>query len=185
MSDGNNTELKKRVAQAAEIFEKYSLLIHTTIQIYAINQSDTDDIYQDFFLSLIHKPIPPDVSSLPSYIFRAVRNDILDAARQTTAYQYHVLTFAQYSEHPIPLQDPHHILTNEEKKNAILKLIVQKLPPHLAQALLQHYGLGQEICDAARQMNVKKQTFSRYLCVGRKKICQIIDQDFALLPYPF
>ncbi len=185
MSDGNNTELKKRVAQAAEIFEKYSRLIRATIQIYAIDQSDADDIYQDFFLSLIRKPIPPDVNDLPCYIYRAVRNDILDAARQSITYQGRVSTFAQSSQHPILPQDPHHILINEEKKHALLKVIEQQLPPHQAQALIQYYGLGTNTPNAARKMNVKKRTFSRYLCVGRKKIRQIIDQSFEQYPYQF
>ena len=80
---GNNlTEVHTRVGLAAEVFGKYGDEILAVIRFNVDDQSRANDIFQDFFISLIRKPIPPHVKDVKRYIYKAVTNDVIDFSRR-------------------------------------------------------------------------------------------------------
>ncbi len=182
-TSGSGTEaekkLRKQVKPAAEIFKKYGDLIFTIIWFNVGDKSKADDIFQDFFLSIVHKPIPPNIRDVRGYISRAVKNDVYDAARQKRTHRARIQKYAQYSGDGMVERDPQNTLIQTEEIQKIFKLIRKHLPRHEAQALIQRFSHGRDASDAAERMHVNKRTFSRYLCTGLKKIRQIIQESKA------
>ena len=78
---------RKNVGVAAEIVSEYSDFIYMVIYSQVKNKSRVDDIFQDFFISLVSKPIPHNVKNIKSYLYKAVSNDIVDTQRQMERLQ--------------------------------------------------------------------------------------------------
>ena len=80
---------------AANVFDKYGDFVRAVIRHNVGNAAYADDLFQDFFLSLMCKPIPPDVKNIRGYLYRAITNDIRDAARRVKRYQKHMRIYAK------------------------------------------------------------------------------------------
>jgi DNA-directed RNA polymerase specialized sigma24 family protein len=69
---------RNNVGTAAEVIAEYRDFIYMVICSQVNNKACAEDIFQDFFLSLVSKPIPHDVKNIKSYLYRAISNDIVD-----------------------------------------------------------------------------------------------------------
>ncbi len=166
----SNSELQHRVKSAVEVFDRYSDTIRDMIRFQSNDTSHADDIFQDFFLSLVRKPIPPKINNMKRYLSKALRNDIIDAKRRKTNYHERISRYAR-TPRPAPKQKiPPHILIQSEQFKIILALIKKELRPHEANALMYRFIHNLDIADAAEKMNINKRSFSRYLCVALKKM---------------
>jgi hypothetical protein len=81
---GNRTDIHKRVGLAAEVFGKYGDEILETICFNVDDQSMANDIFQDFFISLVRKPIPQNIKDVRGYLYKVVINDVIDFLHQTS-----------------------------------------------------------------------------------------------------
>ena len=81
------TACQNNVGPATEVFTEHRDFIHMVIYSQVKNKSRADDIFQDFFLSLVSKPIPQNVKNIKSYLYRAISNDIVDTQRQVERYR--------------------------------------------------------------------------------------------------
>ncbi len=81
-----NTKTTQNMKLASEIFEEHANLLRAVIAFNVNDKSSIDDIFQDFFLSLVRRPIPRRVQNIKAYLNRAVKNDVLDAAYQRKSY---------------------------------------------------------------------------------------------------
>ncbi|MHC4637361.1 MAG: hypothetical protein ACYTBP_06355, partial [Planctomycetota bacterium] len=52
------------VKYAAEIFDKYGSIIRAVIRANINDKSQQEDIFQDFFISLVHRPIPKYIDNV-------------------------------------------------------------------------------------------------------------------------
>jgi len=68
-------ELEERVKQAEDIFETYGDEIRAMISLNVKEQSMADDVFQDLFLSVVHKPIPPGIDRIEAYLCRIITKD--------------------------------------------------------------------------------------------------------------
>ena len=75
------SEIRRRVRFAAEVFEKHGDQIRAIIHSNVKDKSKEDDIFQEFFVSIVRKPIPSRIQDFYSYIFRAITNDVIDLTR--------------------------------------------------------------------------------------------------------
>jgi len=169
-----NAEIQTRVKLATEIFAEQGDEIRAIIWFNLNDKSQADDIFQGAFLSLVHKPIPEGIQNLKGYLYRAITNDIIDAARRTKSYRARIHRYAEYRKYSIIYEDPQNIVIQAEERQKTIQLIERQLPPREAEAVIKRYGRDISISDAAREMHVNKRTFSRYLCLGLKKIRQFV-----------
>ena len=168
----NGSKFRNNVGLAAEIFAEYGDFIHMVIFSQVKNKARIDDIFQDFFLSLVRKPIPQDVKNIKGYLYRAITNDIIDATRRVNKYSYHMHKYHEYPNHSINKRTPENAFIKVEETNKMFELIKGRLTNSQYQAMALRYGTHHSIKEVAEKMNVKSTSVSRYISIGLKKIRQ-------------
>jgi RNA polymerase sigma factor (sigma-70 family) len=164
------------VEMAANIYAKYGDYIYSIIYANIGADLEADDVYQDFFLSLVHRPIPNNIDNIKSYIYRAVVNDILDMVRKNKSYKLRINKHAQLKKIEIGPKDLiHTVIKNEEVVN-MLKIIDECLPKHEGQAVIQRYYNEKNMQAVAEELGINKRSLSRYLCTGVKKLKKLVNQ---------
>ena len=166
----------KKVRLAAEIFDRYGDEIRAIIHFNLKDKSKADDIFQDFFVSIVRKPIPQDIQDIKAYLYRAVTNDVIDVSRQKKCHQEHIKRYAECCKHFIITEDPQTIAIQMEDTKKMFQLIESRLPKREAQVVLQRYGQGFSTTDTAEKMNVNKRNISRYLSIALKKMRKFVPQ---------
>ena len=172
-----NAEVRRKVQLAAEIFDEYGDDILAKIRFHLNDKSNAEDILHDFFLSLVSKPIPPNIQNIRGYLYRAVTNDIFDAVRRAKSYVTLIRKYAQCRKHSVTHENPQSIALRAEKMQKVFQLIETELPPHEAKAIAHRYIHNRNTSEAAKKMQVNERTFSRYLCTGQKKIRQYLHEN--------
>jgi len=165
---------EKNVLTASEIFVEYGNFIRTVIRYHVNNEHQVDDLFQDFFLSLVYRPIPDRVDNIKSYIYRAVTNDIIDSIRRVEKYQKHTCKYRSQSKKSINKNSPADALIGEEQLDKLLELIKGRLTASESKAITLRYGENHSVSDIAEKMGVKSRSVSRYISVGLKKIRQFL-----------
>lgn len=160
------------VDTAADVFDKYGDFVRAVIRHNVGNTPRADDLFQDFFLSLIHRPIPPDVRNIRAYLYRAITNDIRDATRRTKNYRKHIRIYAKPANYFINNKTPENASIEVEEINRMCALIERQLPRREAQAVIARYGNNCDIKEIAAEMDVDYRTVARYISKGLKKIRQ-------------
>jgi RNA polymerase sigma factor (sigma-70 family) len=160
-SETSDGRARDRVQLVAKIFDQYGDLIRAIIQFNLSDQRNADDVFQDSFLSLLHKPVPEGTQNVKAYLYRAVTNDIIDAARRTRSYRARVCRYAECHKYSVIYEDPQNSVIQAEERREMLRLIERQLPPR----------------EAAKRMRVNKRTFSRYLCTGLKRIRRFLKNN--------
>ena len=168
----DTSKCRNNVGLAAKIFAEYGDFIHMVIFSQVKNEARTDDIFQDFFLSLVRKPIPQDVKNIKGYLYRAITNDIIDATRRVNKYSYHMHKYHEYPNHSINKRTPENAFINVEETNKMFGLIKGRLTNSQYQAMALRYRTDHSIKEVAKKMGVKSTSVSRYLSIGLKKIRQ-------------
>ena len=171
---GACTEVQEKVRLAAEVFDKHSDVIRSTIRFNVKDKSKADDIFQDFFVSLVHKPIPPNIQDIRGYIYKAVTNDIIDVSRRTKGYQDRIQRYAECCKYGIIEGSPQDIVIQAEETAKMFRLIESQLPKREAEVVVQRYGHDLSTAETARKMCVNKRSVSRYLSIALKKMRQFV-----------
>jgi len=176
-SETNRTEIRKRVGLAAEVFDRYGDDIRAIIHFNIKDKSKVDDIFQDFFVSIVRNPIPQDIQDIRGYLYRAVTNDVIDVSRQKKCHQDHIKKYAECRKHFIIAEDPQNIAIQVENTKKMFRLIETRLPKREAEAVLQRYGQGYSTPDTAKRMHVDKTIVSRYLSMALKKMREFVPKN--------
>jgi len=163
------------VDHTAEIFSKYGDFIRAVIRYQVGNDAQADDLFQDFFLSLISKPIPTGIQNIKSYLYRAVSNDIVDAARRIEVYENRINKYAECLDFSINESKPENALIRKEEINKMFKLIEGRLPHSEAQAIRFRFRNNFSIKEIAKKMHVNSRSVSRYVSVGLSKVRQFFN----------
>ena len=177
MGESANTEIQNKVRRATEVFDQYGDDIRAIIRFNVRNDSETEDIFQDFFLSIIRKPIPQDIQDVRGYLYRAITNDIIDVSRRMKSQRERIQKYAENHKYTISEEDPQQIVSQAEGIKKLFLLIEGQLPIREAEAVVQRYGCNLDTTDTAQKMSVGKRTVSRYLSVAMKKIRGIVHND--------
>ena len=97
MSDGNNGEnTRGRVEQAEQVFDRYGDEIRAMIEFSVKDKSSAEDIYHDFFVSIVKKPVPKGIENVRAYLYRAVSNDVVDRFRKARNRREGIKEYAEY-----------------------------------------------------------------------------------------
>jgi RNA polymerase sigma factor (sigma-70 family) len=176
-SETNRTGIRKRVGLAAEVFDRYGDEIRALIHFNIKDKSKVDDIFQNFFVSIVRKPIPPDIEDIKGYLYRAVTNDVIDVSRQKKCHQDHIKKYAECRKHFLIAEDPQNTAILVENTRKMFQLIETHLPKRQAEAVLQRYGQGINTTDTAKKMHTDKRIVSRYLSIALKKMREFIPEN--------
>jgi len=170
-------ELEERVKQAEDIFETYGDEIRAMISLNVKEQPMADDIFQNLFLSVVHKPIPPHVDRIEAYLYRIITNDIIDETRKTNGYRHFARRYSRHNNHQTTQEAPDDDVIQVEDARKMLQSIARQLPSREAEAIIRRHVYGNSIGDGAKEMNVDSRTFSRYISRGKRRIRQFIGKD--------
>ncbi len=161
---------------AAEVFAKYGGFIYRVIRNKVKDDAQADDLCQDFFLSLVSDPIPPDIQNIESYLYRRIIHDIIDALRRV---EKHRTLMKKYSESPNFFINKNGsrnaYIINKGKVDKIFKFISGQLSAREAKAVILRYRDDYNNQEIAKKLNIKKSSVSSYICRGLKKIRQFFE----------
>jgi RNA polymerase sigma factor (sigma-70 family) len=163
---------QNNVKTATEIFSEYRDFIHMVIYSQVKNTSHADDIFQNFFISLVSKPIPQNVKNIKSYLYRAICNDIVDTQRQVERYNAQIHKYKKRCNFSINNTEVENALIREEQMNKMFDLIKGRLTSSQSQAIALRYGTNSTIKEVAEKMGVKCTSVSRYICTGLRRMRQ-------------
>lgn len=173
----DSSEIQKRVGFASEVFQKYGDEIRAFIHFNVKDKSKEDDIFQELFVSIIRKPIPPGIQDVKTYVYRTVANDVIDKSRQTKNYREHLYKYANLRKECIIPEDPQKIAILVESTKKMFQLIENHLPKREAQVVLQRFGHGCSVKDTAQKMHVDKRIISRYLSIALKRMRKFVSEN--------
>jgi len=174
MSGECQTETCERVAAAEAVFREHWVMINEAVKACMRNSCEAEDVLQDLFISLVEKPIPSGVRNVRQYLFRTIRNDVTDAVRRRRNYDARIERYARRRPEATAGEFPHDILARAEETHRIFQLVERHLPQREAEAVMQRYRYDKDTGDAAEAMGVNSRTFSRYVCMGIKKIRELV-----------
>ena len=170
----NPNDYTMGVERTACIFNEHGDFIRAVIRSRTKDDTQADDLFQDFFLSLVAKPPPVGIKNLKSYLFRAITNDMVDAARRIEKYQARMRRYAERLRYAPGNGDPEKVLLNAEEMNRIFQLIERRVRSSEAQAISLRYRNNLSIEKIAATMHVDSRSVSKYLYKGLKKIRQLL-----------
>ncbi len=173
--DGSHPKLDK-VRYAAQIYEEHGAFIKKVIEFKVKNKALADDLYQDFFLTLIRKPLPNPVTNIRGFLYNMVTHDILDATRRLMLYRQNMKKYAHHDQFlKRQTADSKESGIASEHVHNMLKNVKIHISPREEQALRLRF---QEHCgpvETATRMGVKPQTVNRYVSMGLDKIRQTLE----------
>ena len=174
-------EVHKRVGLAAKVFGKYGDEILAVIRFNVDDQSRANDIFQDFFVSLVRKPIPSHIQDVRGYLYKAVTNDVIDSSRRTRNRQNNAQKYAYIHKHCIPEENPQDLMIHAEETERMLRLIENHLAKREARVFLRRCSDGLNTADTAKKLSLTKRTVSRYLSIATKKVRHIVPKDSGVI----
>ena len=172
---GNEVLAGEAVRLAAGIFEEYAGFIRAIIRFQTRSRSEEEDIFQEFFLVLIRKPVPGEVQNIRSYLYRAVTNHIVDSARRRENYRRAVKKYARQTRISINKRRVGNVLIDDtEEKDAKIAFFARHLQEREAQAFVLRYRDNCGVGEIAAVMGVNTRTVSRYLSESIRKLRQTL-----------
>ncbi len=178
--NGNNgTEMHNRVASAAEIFAKYGNQIRAIIHFHLEDKSRADDVFQDFFVSLVHNPIPAHIEDVKTYLYKALTHDAIDVCRRANNYREGVQKYTECHRYDQAQEDPQSNFVHVEGTKEMFRLIESRLSKREAAVLWHRFANGLSTADTAKKTNMDANAVARYLSLAKKKIRNLIPQDMG------
>ncbi|MBN2128082.1 MAG: sigma-70 family RNA polymerase sigma factor [Sedimentisphaerales bacterium] len=165
---------KEAVSAAAEVFAAHGTFIRAVIRFQAKSRFREDDLYQQFFLSLIRKPVPSDVQNVRSYLYRAIRNDVLDSLRRQTRQQEFLEKHAEEIRISINNRTPTDAIVLGDERASAFRYLTRQLRHREAEAIMLRFRDNCSVADIAARMGVDRRTVSRYLSAGLRRLRQIL-----------
>lgn len=176
-SGNNGTKMHGRVQSAAEVFAKYGDQIRAIIRFHVKDKSGADDVFQEFFVSLVRNPIPAHIEDVEAYLYRAMTNDVIDVWRQANNHRDGLREYAESHRYDEIQQDPQSSLIQVEATKEMFRLIERRLPKCEAAVFWQRVGNGLNVSDTAKRTQIDKRSVARYLSLAKKKMAEFIPQD--------
>jgi RNA polymerase sigma-70 factor (ECF subfamily) len=160
-----------------KIFAEYGEFILSVIQAKVQDSEVVDDLFQDFFLSLVRRPLPDDIKNIKAYLYRSIINDIIDYTRRTK-YRKLETSYDELQGNIATDASAENDLSNKEQVGKIYHLIDQKLPSSESTAVKLRYKENQNISEISKRMNITKRSVARYVSSGLRTIREyVIDQE--------
>jgi RNA polymerase sigma factor (sigma-70 family) len=174
---GNDRGTREAIAAAARVFEAYGGFIRAVIRFQAGRRLDEGDLFQEFFLVLVHKPVPSHVRNTKSFLYRAIVNYVLDLVRKKASYQQNLQKYAEQIRISINDCPARSAFVDDEGRSAAVAYLTRFLQDREAQAFVLRYRDNCSLAEIATRMGVNKRTVSRYLAESLKKLRRDVALD--------
>ena len=161
------------LAHAEDVFAEHGDFVRRIIRFHVRNHVEREDLFQDFFLELISRPIPEDVQNVRGYIYHVLCANIKDVFRRIERYQKKLHRYAEHNRRTTE-DCPENAIIEAEEVEKMFELIYRHLPKNEAKAMEQRYKHNCNISETAAKMGVKPRSVSRYLSAGAKKLRQVL-----------
>lgn len=161
-------------ATASQIFNDYGDFIKKVICSQIQDEDQAEDLFQNFFLSLVSNPLPGDIQNIEAYLYKAITNDIADATRLTKKYQNCLYEYAECYNHPRSQKTPEKVVLEVEEANRVFEIVEKQLPHTEAQAVRFQYRDGLDAKEMAEKMSVKNKTIRGYVYEGLSRIRRLL-----------
>ena len=158
------------VQRASAIFFTYGGFIRTIIRRKIRDENEVEDIFQDFFISLVSKPVPPEVKDLRGYIYKAVINDIADRTRRVKRYQAMTYRSADFNKLIVNNPPPEDALIEKEHIDRMIGLVKRRVTKKEFKAIASRYRDNLSMKEAADSMNISNRSVARYVSTGFSKV---------------
>lgn len=168
---------QRAVGAAAEIIIEHSAFIRGIIRYQAQNEFQEEDLFQEFFLSLVRKPLPPNTRNVRSYLYRAITNDVIDTTRRQAILRSYLKKYAQKNQICINNWTPEDALAMVEEQDSMFGHLAGQLRRKEAEAVTLRYRDDCSIAQIAQKMGITKRSVSRYLSAGLRRLRQVLAAD--------
>lgn len=173
MIEANSEDFRREEATqaAARILVEHGDFLRTVIRFQTRDPCREDDLLQEFFLTLVEQPVPPDVRNLRSYLYRAIVCDIMDLARRQEIHSRHLKKYVEKTRISIHNRPSRNAIEKEtDENNSVFARLIRQLQHREAQVVTLRYRDNYSIAEIADQMGVHRHTVSRYLTSGLRKL---------------
>lgn len=171
-----DNQASNNVNIATEIFARYGDFIRGVIRCKTRDRSSVDDLFQNFFLSLVYRPPAPNARNIKSYLYRAILNDIIDNRRRVERYQNHIRGYAGFINDSAIEDSPENALIETEEMAKMFKCIEKQLERSEAQAIILRYRNNRKIKEIAATMGINNIKAWRHVSRGLNKIRGFLEE---------
>lgn len=155
---------------AREVFAQYGDYIWKVITFLAKNQFRCDDYYQEFYLSLVRRPVPADAANIKSYLYRAIQRDIIDSTRKHAAEKQRVEKYAQEIRISIHNHTPTNAIVLGDERVSTFRYLTRHLCHREAQVVTLRFRDNLSIAEIATHLGVNKRSVTRYLTAALRRL---------------
>lgn len=172
-----NSESANNVRLAEEIFAKHGCFIQTVIKCRVRDEHLRNDIFHDYFLSLVRRPIPENVTNVKGYIYRAICNDIYDSLRKSDCYGKHLLKHYQTAANSKAELAADSRMVEMEEVCKMFELMEAHLFSSEAKVLRLRYQSELTNQEIAKRLNLGNATVDTYMSTALKKLRGILNRE--------
>jgi RNA polymerase sigma-70 factor (ECF subfamily) len=154
LKQGNEQALK-------EIFTRYNKLLYSYAYKKLEDQEEAKDLVQDLFIRLwSNRESFLLKTSLPSYLFRAVRNRALDIFAHKKIKSDYVASFQAFIDLPQSTTD---YLVREKDISALIDREIQSLPPKMREIFILSRKENYSHKEIAKKIGISEETVTKQI----------------------
>ena len=169
-----NSQSDLAAAQAATaIYDQYGDFIRAVVRFQAKNEFQEEELFQEFFLTLVAKPVPASVSSIKGYIYRALVNMVAEGARRQAREERYLKKHAERVRISIHKRGPQTAIIGEEERESVFRHLTGKMRRREAEAVMLRYRDDCSIPEIAERMGVDARTVSHYISAGLRELRRV------------
>ena len=170
MSGIKTDDYNQNVKAAAGVFKEHGNFIYTIIFYKVKDKTMADDLFQDFFLSVVANPPPSDMPNIKGYLYKAIINDIVDNVRRMNRYQAQLQRYSENFAYSSVAENPENALIESEEMDKVFSVIQRRLQDSEASAVTLKYMKDYTIKDIAAEMSINNTAAWKCITKGLKKI---------------
>lgn len=159
------------VAAAVRVFTEYGGFVRSIIRLWVRDVCRREDMFQELFLRLVERPVPPDVQNVRGYLYRAILRDAVDVAREEENEKRHLKEYAERNK--ISIYNSHSrraLLRETAEKGSVFACLIRQLRQREAQVLTLRYRDNYSIPEIAAEIGIDRYSVSRYLASGLREL---------------
>jgi len=171
---GQWRDISGDVQHATAIFLEHFDFIRAVIRYKIKDEGLAEDLFHNFFLSLVSRPVPAEVQDIKGYIYKAIINDVTDHIRHLGRYQSLTHRCANYKKLTVNNRVPEDALMEKEQTDRMIELIRKRVTKNEFKAITSRYSEGLSIKEVADRMSINNRSVSRYISTGIRKVKQFL-----------
>ncbi len=164
------------IQSADTLFAQHGKTIYGMIFFHVGNENLADDLYQELFLELVNHPLPKNLPTPLSYLWRMIANDVRDAMRKQANYNAKIKRYfrhcrsSSYNSQLNPLD----ILSRMDSHRKLADAIEDNLSAHESKVMLEKISSDKTTKEIADMLHIKERSATRYLSMGSKKLRKLL-----------